>query len=119
MADMVEFMRQVKRAAMDANEASKPVNILYGTVTRENPIEITLNQQKILDTEDLVISERLTDHEVEVETHWPVTGGAGGSISGTRKVKINNRLRNGEKVILIRQQEGQRYIVVDRMVVNA
>lgn len=116
MADMVDFMRQVKRAAMEANEAGKPVNVLYGTVTRESPLEVTVNQQKILDMDDLVVCKSLTDYEVEMEVHWPVTGGEGGSITGTRKVKINNRLRAGDKVFLLRQQEGQRYVVIDRVV---
>lgn len=116
MPDMVEFMRQVKRAAIEANEAGKPVNVLYGTVTRERPLEITVNQQKILDADDLVVCGSLADYEIETEVHWPVTGGEGGSITGIRKVKINNRLRTGEKVVLFRQQGGQRYIVIDRVV---
>ena len=64
MADMTDFIRQVKRAAVEATEAGKPVQILYGTVTKENPMEITMNQQKILDADDLILCSHLSDYEV-------------------------------------------------------
>ena len=117
MADMTDFTRQVKRAAVEATEAGKPVQILYGTVTKENPMEITMNQQKILDADDLILCSHLSDYEVELEMNWPVTGGEGGSITGIKKVMFKNHLRVGEKVILLRQQEGQNYVVIDRMAV--
>ena len=117
MADMAEFTRQIKRAAKEAVDAGKPMQILYGTVTRENPIEITINQQKILDAEDLILCSHLSDYEVELEMNWPVTGGEGGSVMGKRKVMVKNHLKKEEKVILLRQQEGQNYVVIDRMAV--
>lgn len=117
MVDMTDFIRQVKRAAVEATENMKPVQVLYGTVTKEKPIEITVNQQKILDADDLIICKHLSDYEVELEMNWAVTGGEGGSIVGTKKVMFKNHLRLGEKVILLRQQEGQNYVVIDRMAV--
>lgn len=37
------------------------------------------------------------------------------TINGTYNVKINNSLKNGDKVILLRVQKGQKYIVLDRI----
>ena len=36
-------------------------------------------------------------------------------IEGTKQMTFHNALEVGEEVILIRQQEGQKYIVVDRI----
>ena len=55
----------MKRAAMEANENSKPCDLRYGTVISENPLSIQITSQFILPESILIVPEHLTDYEVE------------------------------------------------------
>ena len=43
---MTGFIEVMKRVAVNAVEAGKPVNILFGTVVSLSPLEIRLSQQQ-------------------------------------------------------------------------
>lgn len=97
----------------------------------------------ILGEKQLILSRNVTDFSTMVTVDWTsesslsthnhtVKGdnGSGGNIdlntgaknlahthkiTGKKKIIIHNGLAVGDEVILIRQQEGQRFIVVDRI----
>ena len=111
MPDAVELMKTIKRAALDAVKASKPVEVCFGKVTSVSPLKI-LVEQKLPTT--------------EVTVNWNTEDKGGGSgyasyethkhpIKGRKKITVHNGLVVGDEVILIRQQGGQKYIVVDRI----
>ena len=56
MPNAVEFLKLVKRAAVEAVEASKPVNVCYGKVTNDSPLEILVDQKITLNKNQLVLS---------------------------------------------------------------
>lgn len=144
MPDMAEFMKTIKRAALDAVAAAKPAEICYGIVTSVSPLKINVDQKLILGENQLVLTKAVTDHWVDIEvSHYTVndafmdgkhthaifdtyTGGGScdtGNLDtthkhaykGRKKIKIYNGLLVGEKVLLLRIQGGQQYIVVDRV----
>ncbi|MFI3236820.1 MAG: DUF2577 domain-containing protein [Lachnospiraceae bacterium] len=39
------------------------------------------------------------------------------AVSGKKEITVHNALQIGDKVILLRQQEGQKYVVVDRVTI--
>lgn len=73
----------IKRAAVEAIDASNPCKIVYGTVTKTDPIEVKVSDSLILTKPFLVV-----DSAVEV----------------------------GEKVVLIRHQGGQKYLILSTRV---
>lgn len=94
---------------------------LYGTVTRGAPLEIQIDADKklTLGMDFLVLTSAVRDIDLDVEIEWETeTGGKTEphkhEIKKEKKMKIKNALKTGEKVILIRQQGGQKYLVVDR-----
>lgn len=101
MPNLVEL---IKKAANEANEAGSPSTFVYGMVIRAEPVEIQIDgdNKLILSKEFVVLPEQFTDHEVEILD------------GGKRKIKILNALKDGERVVLIRQQGGQKYLVVGR-----
>lgn len=123
LADLLDVMKQ---AALDAVRNSKPLSIVYGTVTKESPMEITVNQKLILKEklEQLVFTRNVTDYEMEVTPDlWP-TSVAGGEYAHSHtipkekvKIKIHNALKKDEQVIMLQMAGGQKYIIMDRMVV--
>lgn len=101
MPNLVEL---IKKAANEANEAGSPSTFVYGTVLNPDPILIQVDgdSKLTLSREFVVIPEQFTDYEVEV-------------LDGNkRKVKILNALKADERVVLIRQQGGQKYLVAGR-----
>lgn len=96
----------IKRAAADVINAQKPVDILYGTVESRSPISIRIDQKNLLVQGQLILSRNVSNFSVELTE----------AQLGTRTFQVNNALVEGEKVILIRFQGGQKYLVLDRVV---
>lgn len=110
MPDAVELTKTIKKAAIQAVQAEKPVDICFGKVTSKEPLKILVDQKMILGRAQLVLTRNVTDFSVET-TADGLTDGENEKI---KKVTAHNGLVVGDEVILIRQQGGQKYIVVDR-----
>jgi hypothetical protein len=87
----------IKSVAVKAVEATNPVNVLFGTIVSENPLEIEIHQKLKLTEEFLVITERVTRYEVD-------------------NISIRTGLKKGDKVALLRVQGGQQFVVLDKVV---
>lgn len=120
MADANDLVRVIKKAAEDANQAGYPVNVMTGTVTGVSPLTVTVEQRFTLSSAFLIVPEHLTDHKVNMsfagqtdEAGDPAhRHGYGGQLTMT----VHNGLKSGDSVVLIRQQGGQKYLIVDRVV---
>lgn len=129
-----ELVRLVKQAAVDAVRASAPVAVCYGAVTGTGPLQITVDQKKILEEAQLILTDNVRDFNVVLSTiegesksegpHYTEneSGGAGDAAfalhrhryQGRKKWRVHNALKMGERVILLRCDGGQKYIVLDR-----
>ena len=112
----------VKRAAVEAVEAGKPVNILFGTVLSASP----LDQKSIYTSKMLILTRNVTDFEVDMTVNHSTEDKGGGSGAaayeahkhayvGKKTFKVHNALKAGEKVLLIRVQQGKKFVVIDRV----
>lgn len=143
MPDANELVKAMKRAALDAMEASKPVNVYFGQVVSASPLQINVEQKMILGKAQLILSRNVTDFKTMVTVQWETekeqqththkvegSDSEGDSINitsktqsakhthdivGKKEITIHNALEVGDEVILIRQQEGQKYVVIDRI----
>lgn len=115
MPNMVEL---IKRAAKEGHEASKPIAAIFGTVTSASPLRISTEQKLILESEQLVLTQTVTDYTTSA-TLGGSTSEADGhvhSLGGIREAGIHNGLKRGDIVVLLRVDGGQQYIVLDRVV---
>lgn len=126
MPDLVAFMETMKKQAVRAVEAGNPVNFFFGTVISVAPLQIAVDQQLTLDQDQLVLVRNVTQHTLRASMTWSTgkTGGGSGekafedhihTVTGGT-LTVHNALTVGEKVLIARQQEGQKYIVLDRVV---
>ena len=143
LPDANELVALLKKAALDAVEASKPVNVYFGEVLSASPLKINVEQKMILGEKQLILSRNVTDFttmvtvdwltESSLSTHTHTVQGSDGNgdsidlttgaknlahtheITGKKKITVHNGLVVGDEVILIRQQEGQKFIVWDRI----
>ena len=123
MPNLIEI---IKQASVEAIEASNPTAFLYGTVVSETPIKINVDQRLTLDASHLVLTNLVSDFSVEVTLDHVTEntqGGTGDSsfamhhhtVSGKKMMTVHLGLKEGEQVLLIRRQGGQKYIVMDRI----
>ena len=80
------MIKIIKQAAVEAVEASAPVQVLFGTVESASPLTVRVDQRFTLSKEFLVVPERLA-----------------------------NTFDVGENVLLLRMQGGQKYVILDRI----
>ena len=120
MPDANGFVKAVKRAALDAVEAARPVNVYFGRVVSVSPLKINVEQKMILGAGQLVLARNVTDFRTKVTVDWESEPAEAGDqdhtheIAGKKEITLHNALTAGDEVILVRQQEGQKYIVIDR-----
>jgi len=159
MADYMELLQAIKRAALEAVAAGQPAALCYGQVTSVQPLQIMADQKLPLEAEQLELTGAVQDRFVDIEikaytendsfmdgrhTHGIIdTYTSGGdqresserslrsesdssdngnldtthkhAIKGRKKLRLCNGLQVGEKVLLLRWQGGQKYLVLDRL----
>lgn len=133
MPDAVELTKAIKRAAVDAVKAEKPVEICFGKVKGISPLEILVEQKMLLGSAQLILSHHLTDYKIQMTVdHYTENITDDGqntnadddlsslmshrhAYKGIKEFTVHNGLGVGDEVILIRQQGGQKYIVVDKI----
>jgi hypothetical protein len=114
---MIDVM---KRIAIEAVSASDPTAIMYGEVTSSNPLEINIDQRFTVTSDLLVVTESLVHFEINL--HHKHAYDDSGEEKETEyalpeePIVIRRGLEVGDKVLLLRVQGGQNYVVMDRLV---
>lgn len=124
-------MQTIKQAAMEAMEEGAPVALMYGIVESASPLRINADQRLPLDEDSLILTSNVKDYKTYLSFDNPTIKNIAKNysmedVSGTNykitfqdgsvrnEITIYNGLKKGEKVILLRIQGGQQYIVLDR-----
>ena len=81
------LLQSIKQAAVEAVEAANPCAVVYGTVKNTAPLTIAVDQKITLTSVFLAVTQ-------------------------TAKDNINS----GDKVVMVRVQGGQQYLVIDKVV---
>lgn len=118
-----DIIKMIKKAALDVINATKPTEVYFGTVKAINPLTIDVEQKNsLVDKEnvDIVLTNNVKDHYVDITVNHTTENTTcsvshNHKYSGRKKILMHYGLQVGEKVILIRVQGGQKYIVVDRL----
>ena len=134
---MASLLEVIKQAGVDAVGATNPVAVMFGTVTKASPLEVNVDQRFTLTEDFLVIPESLmmlrnsqgnfnmslkgnvlTGPAVEDESEERWTGSMriyGAELEATRGSLQLEPFSVGDKLILLRIQGGQKYVVLDRV----
>ena len=127
MHDFNDLLVMIKKAAIEAMNASKPTAIVYGKVISKSPLKINVEQKMTLTAAQLVLTRNVTDYQVEMTVDHETgfrSGGSGDSsfvshnhaYTGKKSFTVHNGLVVGDEVIMIQMQGGQKYIVMDRVI---
>lgn len=105
-------MNAIRQAALTGMEAGKPAAVMFGEVVSGNPLQVNVDQRFTLDADFLILPESLTKLELNLShTH----GSTGPGL--TDPVVIRPGLQAGDKVILLRVQGGQQFLILDKVAV--
>ncbi|GGG06751.1 phage protein [Paenibacillus albidus] len=91
----------IKKASLGAVSNTNPVAFSYGTVTLAEPLQIQVDQKFILSGHALVLPESVSESKLELNG---------------QEVVLRRGLAAGDRVLMVRMQGGQSYIVLDRLV---
>lgn len=128
MLDANNLLEVIKQISVEAVDAKKPAGLLFGKVISASPLKITVEQKMTLTMEQLVLTRNVTDYKVMMTVkHLTEDKGKGGigeasyeahkhEYKGTKEFLVHHALKAGEEVLLLRQQGGQKFIVIDRVV---
>ena len=125
----------IKRLAKGVIDSQQPTDVMFGVVERVQPLVIRIGQDMPLTDEYLILTNAVKDHSVDITVSWSTEeenehvhgNGNNGSptdksikphkheVKGRKKITIHNGLTLGEKVLLLRTQGGQNYVVIDRV----
>ena len=101
---MADLLQIIKKAAIEAVEASNPAKFMYGTVTAVSPLAIKIDQRFTVTEEFLILTKNVAKYEAVL------------FLDGVqRDVLVDNSLKVGDKVMLLREQGGQKYVVIDKV----
>lgn len=124
----------MKRAALDASDDAKFADLRYGTVVSTKPLKVQITNQFVIPGSMLVVPKHLTNYKVNINLNLDI--GAGGKhkhtydednketsevldhthkITGGNSITIENALKVGDRVALIRKQGGQSYFILDKI----
>lgn len=98
----------IKRAALEAVAASKPMSILCGEVASTEPLQILIDQRFMLSEEFIIVPQRFSNHTVTG------TLNSGSEQAQSVQIAFDNALKMGDPVLMLMMQGGQRYIVLER-----
>lgn len=87
MFNFDDLLKLIKKTSMEAFNASKPADMVFGKVVSESPLKIKVDQKLELKSAQLVLT----------------------------KTVVDDALTSGEEVIMMRMSGGQKYIVIDRI----
>lgn len=124
MSNYSRLVNLIKQAGAGAVAADNPLAVYVGSVSAINPLAVTVDQRFTLPEDFLIIPESLTHYEISMRHNHSYTDSSD-SGSTTRMTEpalpeepliIRRGLEIGDKLIMLRVQGGQQYVVLDRVV---
>ena len=108
---MNSFLENVKRAAVEAVDASKPFAFILGKVTSIAPLKVQIDQKLTLTAAQLILTNAVRDYTVYMTVDHQTGSTSGGigdasfashshSYSGQKAFKVHLALKVGEQMQL-------------------
>ena len=130
---MIDAIKEVVEKLLERKKMTK---LEFGIVETVNPLTVRVEAKKLLQAEDLILSHLVRDYYVDITVQHSTDSIHGSwdtrhdhpnvgknvipidhehEYTGRKKILIHKALSKGEKVIMIRQEGGQIYYILDRI----
>lgn len=116
----------IRALARQTVQAGKPSDLVFGVVASAEPLTIRLDDKRTLDADFLLLSDMCRDYETDITVSHMTEPKEGGSnaaayashahaYKGRKKITVHNALKEGERVVMMRQAGGQLFYVLCRV----
>jgi hypothetical protein len=99
----------IKCTALDAVDNAQMCDLRFGEVVSTSPIRVKITNQFTLPSSLLIVPKHLTNYTVNVVMHDD------NDTDKEYEMRVNNALKLGDRVALLRKQGGQSYFILDRI----
>ena len=120
-----QLVDTIKQIALESVGATEPLEVIIGEVVGVDPLEIKIDPKIILQEGNIVLTKNTSEWTMEMSVDHITENRSGGGgyaefashnheYQGRKKYLVHNQLVMGDKVILLKETGGQRYIALDR-----
>lgn len=120
-----QLVDTIKQIALESVGATEPLEVIIGEVVGVDPLEIKIDPKIILQEGNIVLTKNTSEWTIEMSVDHITENRSGGGgyaefashnheYKGRKKYLVHNQLVMGDKVILLKETGGQRYIALDR-----
>ena len=104
------LLQIIKATALDAVDNAQMCDLRFGQVVSTNPLKVRITNQFTLPSSLLIVPQHLTNYTVGITLD-------DGDDTNNHKytMRVNNALKTGDRVALLRKQGGQSYFILDRI----
>lgn len=124
-SDYINLVKLIKQIVIETNAAAVLADVIIGEVIAISPLQIRIENKYVLESDDIVLTKNTSDWSVDMTVDHQTEDAAGGSgyaeyashhhgYAGRKTYLVHNGLAVGDKVILLRESGGQRFIAIDR-----
>lgn len=104
------MLDQLKRIAQSTNNSDVPCTFLFGTVVSTSPLKVQVDNRFIIEGAALVTLRPQMGGERNTHTHKVKISGV--EYTTEKEKQTYYGLQNGDKLALLRERGGQRYLVL-------
>lgn len=106
----------IKEISQNTVNNTSAVKVHYGQVTNVSPLRIKIDNKFELGETFLVLTNDVKKYKTTISITGPNVDDGGDDLALENKTAtIDNSLKVGEKVVLIKSHDGRKYIVITRM----
>jgi len=108
------FIDLIKTIEKDSRSREQGFAIMYGTVVSADPLQIKVDNRFYLDEESLILTTNVIEKKISLShTHTYASGTTDAALESD--ITIIEALSVSEKVMLLRIEDGQRFVILDRL----
>lgn len=124
-AEYFKIVNIIKEIASTVIQNGEPMEVIVGEVVSASPLEIKIDPKLTIPEENIILTKNTTEWTMEMSVDHVTENRSGGGgyaefashnheYKGRKKYLIHNQLVVGDKVIMLKETGGQRYIALDR-----
>ena len=124
-SEYMKIVNTIKEIASNVIANGEPTEVIVGEVVSESPLAIKIDPKLTVPEENIILTKNTCEWTMEMSVDHVTENRAGGGgmalfeshnhdYVGRKKYLVHNQLVVGDKVIMLKETGGQRYIALDR-----
>lgn len=124
-SEYMKIVNTIKEIASTVISNGEPMEVIVGEVVSVSPLAIKIDPKLTVPEENIILTKNTFEWTMEMSVDHVTENRAGGGgmaeyashnheYKGRKKYLVHNQLVMGDKVIMLKETGGQRYIALDR-----